>query len=64
MTICKVFDHLCFSVKDEPVNNKDPIISMNSMMDLDTENHIDNNLSDGAAFSDEEDDMPLGRCPS
>lgn len=47
------------NVKDEPINNKDPIMNV---MDMDTENHIDNNLSDGAAFSDEEDDnIPLGK---
>lgn len=48
--------------KDEPSNNKEPMVSMASMLDsmMDTDNHIDNNMSDGAAFSDEEDDIPLG----
>lgn len=35
-------------------------MGMTTMIDIDPENHIDNNLSDGAAFSDEEDDIPLG----
>ncbi|KAK3097008.1 hypothetical protein FSP39_005554 [Pinctada imbricata] len=40
-------------VKEDVVNNKEVI-------DLDTDNHLDNNLSD-AAFSDEEDDIPLDK---
>ena len=39
-------------VKEDSMNNKDVI-------ETDNGNHVENNLSD-AAFSDEEDDIPLG----
>ncbi|XP_069137872.1 integrator complex subunit 3-like [Argopecten irradians] len=42
-------------VKEEPLNNKDVI-------EIDNGNHVDNNLSDDhAAFSDEDDDVPIGK---
>ncbi|XP_052100494.1 integrator complex subunit 3-like isoform X1 [Mytilus californianus] len=66
MLIRENFTEFCSQeavAKDEPTNNKEPMVSMASMLDsmMDTDNHIDNNLSDGAAFSDEEDDIPLGK---
>lgn len=39
-------------VKEDSMNSKDVI-------EIDNGNHVENNLSD-AAFSDEEDDIPLG----
>ena len=49
----KPLDLLVFLVvKEDSMNNKDVI-------EIDNGNHVENNLSD-AAFSDEEDDIPLG----
>ena len=52
--LIKPLDLLVFFsvVKEDSMNNKDVI-------EIDNGNHVENNLSD-AAFSDEEDDIPLG----